>query len=238
MRKVFFGFILFPIVSSFLNLANVLTISRRDVIGQITSANLVKLAMPQSEDEDSSEITQSHEKSSMVDPLTVAFYGAVTEESCLQLTESLKGLNVKAKQIRTSYPEFSPRIKLHIQSGGGSLMPTFYVCDVIKKMETPVDIYIDGFAASSASLMAVCGKKRYMTKHSCMLIHQLKSAASGKFNEMKDEMNNLNFFMSNVKDIYFENTNLDENTLQHLLESDLWLDADTCLKYGLVDEII
>ena len=59
-----------------------------------------------------------------------------------------------------------------MQSMGGELMPTFYVCDTIKNLETPVHVYIDGYVASAASAIAVCGDKRYMTKHSSMLIHQ------------------------------------------------------------------
>ena len=67
-------------------------------------------------------------------------------------------------------------------------MPTFYICDLIQNMDTPVHVYIDGYVASAASVIAVCGEKRFMTKHSSILIHQLKSSSAGKFNEMKDEM--------------------------------------------------
>ena len=86
--------------------------------------------------------------------------------------------------------------------------------------------------------MSVCGNKRYMTKNSAMLVHQLTGATSGKFNEIKDEMTNLNFFMNKVKNIYLENTKLNSSVLDDLLSSDIWLDAQTCLEYGLVDEII
>ena len=174
----------------------------------------------------------------IVEPLTLHFYGPVTEESCFQLTFALEDLNKRAKHQKVIYPDLNPCISLHIQSGGGSLMPTFYVCDVIKRIETPVNIYVDGFAASAASLITVCGDNRYMTKNSAMLIHQLTGATSGKFNELKDEMTNLNFFMNKVRNIYLENTKLNSSVLDNLLSSDVWLDAETCLAYGLIDKII
>jgi ATP-dependent protease ClpP protease subunit len=170
-------------------------------------------------------------------PLILNFYSPVTIESCMALTSYLKQLDVKSKQLHIQYGKVFP-INLHIQSGGGMLMPTFYVCDVIHNMDTPVHVYIDGFVASAASLIAVSGKKRYMTKHSFMLIHQLQSQSSGRLNEMKDEITNLDFFMRNAKDIYYQNSNITKEVLEKLLLDELWIDAQECLKYDLIDEII
>lgn len=170
-------------------------------------------------------------------PLTINFYSPITTESCMALTNYLKQLDVKSKQLQIQYGTVFP-IKLHIQSGGGMLMPTFYVCDVIRSLDTPVHVYIDGYVASAASLIAVSGARRYMTQHSFMLIHQLQSQSSGRLNEMKDEIANLDFFMSNAKDIYFHNSNISEEVLGRLLSDELWIDAQECLQYNLIDEII
>lgn len=206
-------------------------LNRRQIIASIGGIGS-SLAIPVKADEEN---VNTHV---VIEPLALHFYGPVTEESCFQLTFALQDLNRKAKHQKVIYPELEPSISLHIQSGGGSLMPTFYVCDIIKNIETPVNVYVDGYAASAASLITVCGKNRYMTKNSAMLIHQLTGATSGKFNELKDEMTNLNFFMNKVKNIYLENTKLNSSILDNLLASDVWLDADTCLAYGLIDKII
>ena len=44
--------------------------------------------------------------------------------------------------------------------------------------------------------------------------------------------------MSIIRKLYLEYTHLDEATLNALLQKDLWLDSQTCLEYGLVDEIL
>ena len=170
-------------------------------------------------------------------PLDINFYTPVTIESCMVLTNYLKELDVKSKQLQIQYGEIFP-IHLHIQSGGGMLMPTFYVCDVIKGLDTPVHVYIDGYVASAASLIAVSGAKRYMSEHSFMLIHQLQSQSSGRLDEMKDEITNLDFFMKNVDDIYMKNSNISKSLLDKLLSNELWIDSKECLKYNLIDEII
>ena len=170
-------------------------------------------------------------------PLMINFYSQVTAETCIVLTTMLRKMDAKSKELEQIYG-FRIPIKLHIQSLGGELMPSFYVCDLIQNLETPVHTYVDGYAASAASLIAICGEKRFMTKHSSILIHQLKSSSAGKFNEMRDEMSNLNSFMNNLKDIYLEHSNIDEAELEKLFLSDIWLSSTKCLSLGLVDEII
>ena len=170
-------------------------------------------------------------------PLTINFYSSVSTESCMVLATMLKKMDIKAKELEIQYNYRFP-IKLHMQSLGGELMPSFYICDLIKNIETPIHIYIDGYVASAAASIAVCGDKRFMTQHSSVLIHQLKSSSTGKFNEMKEEMSNLNLFMNNLRDIFLKNTKLSEDELETLLFSDIWLPAEKCIEYGIVDEII
>ena len=170
-------------------------------------------------------------------PLTITFYSDISTQSCVSLTQAIKSMHQQSKELEIIYSTRLP-IKLHMQSLGGELMPSFYVCDLIQSIDTPIHIYIDGYVASAASLISVCGDKRYITPHSTMLIHQLKSSSTGKFNEMKDELNNLNFFMNNLKDIYLDHSRMKENELDELLKTDLWLPAKKCLSLGLVDEII
>ena len=168
----------------------------------------------------------------------IYFYAPVTQRSCFELKNKLMDLDMKSKIFQVQYKIEPPPIHLHIQSEGGSLYHTLYIIDLIRKMETPVYTYVDGFAASAASLMSVVGAKRYMTDNSLILIHQLSGSESGKYNEMQDQMSNMSILMSIIRKIYLENTKLDEATLNALLQNDLWLDSKTCLEYGLVDEII
>ena len=172
-----------------------------------------------------------------IKPLTIRFYSPVTSESCTQLVEALNQMDLQSKQVEALYGYKFP-IKLHIQSLGGELMPSFYVCDLIQSLDTPVHTYIDGYVASAASLMAICGEKRYMTQNSCMLVHQLKAHTSGKLSDMKQELDNLNHFMRCLKNIYIKNSNIQSNELEALLMSDIWLSSEKCLQLGFVDEII
>ena len=169
----------------------------------------------------------------------IYFYGAVSESSTLQLKTKLEDLNTQLQTMAIHYNiEPPPPIHLHIQSYGGSLLHTFYIMDVIKLLKTPVYTYIDGFAASAATLMSVCGKRRFMTESSVMLVHQLSSGASGKFEELKNEYSNLVEFMEIIKKTYLNYGNISSENLNELLKQDLWLNSAKSLEYGFIDEII
>ena len=110
--------------------------------------------------------------------------------------------------------------------------------DEIRKSKVHITSIIDGCAASAATLMSIAADKRLMNKHAYMLIHQLSSGMWGKYREMKDEIENVDNMMKTIRDVYLEYTKIPKKKLNEILDHDLWLDAETCLKYGLVDEII
>lgn len=168
----------------------------------------------------------------------IYFYGPVTQRSCFELKNKINELDTKSSLMQIQLHIDPPPIHLHIQSNGGSLFHTLYIIDLIKSINTPVYTYIDGFAASAATLISVVGKKRFITKNSLMLIHQLSGSDSGKFDELEEQLTNMKVLMTIIRNTYLNNTNINPVLLNNLLKKDLWLDARTCLIYGLVDEII
>tara|TARA_Y100000991_G_C21966347_1_gene347050 strand:+ start:306 stop:1073 length:768 start_codon:yes stop_codon:yes gene_type:complete len=168
----------------------------------------------------------------------IYFYSPITKSSCFELEKNILNLNHKSIMLKNEYDKDPEPINLHIQSSGGSLLHSIYIIDLIQSIETPVYTYIDGFAASAATLISVVGKKRYMTKNSLMLIHQLSGGMNGKFFEMKDENENIDALMNFIIKTYLENTKIKEEQLQDILKRDIWLNSSFCLKNRLVDEII
>ena len=172
----------------------------------------------------------------------ISLYGKISEKSCFQLGMLLRKaegeLLGKLEEENSTTTTSNPRINLHLQSYGGSLMPAFYICDLIKSMSFPVDTYVDGYAASAASIISVCGEKRYMTRNSMMMIHQLSGGVSGKFYEMQDDLQNSQTMMDLLGNIYLKHTNITKEMLGAYLQKDIWWNSTTCLELGLVDYIV
>ena len=128
-------------------------------------------------------------------------------------------------------------IYLHIHSDGGSILAAFAVIDAIKKSRVPVYSVIEGSVASAGTLISVVCSKRFMTPNAYMLIHQLSSVCWGKMSEIEDEFKHLTELTEHIQRIYREYTKIPKKQLNELLKHDLWLNSDTSLKYGLVDEL-
>ena len=72
-----------------------------------------------------------------------------------------------------------------------------------------------------------------------MLVHELKMSNDySKYREIKDYAANADTLMQIIKDIYMEYSNINETTLNYLLEHDLWLNSRQCYDYGFVDILI
>jgi ATP-dependent protease ClpP protease subunit len=127
---------------------------------------------------------------------------------------------------------------IHINSYGGSVFAGLAAVDYIRKSETPITSVIDGCAASAATMMSIVANHRLIHENSFMLIHQLSSGMWGKYEELQDDMKNNDLLMKTIKSLYQEHTKIPKTKLSQILKHDLWFDAKTCLKYGLVDDII
>lgn len=168
----------------------------------------------------------------------IYFYSEVTRGKNLALNKSITELSNYYQAVGISLNTPPAELYLHINSYGGSVFAGLSSVDYILNCKVPVTTIIDGCAASAATLMSVVGKRRLMHKHAYMLIHQLSSGMWGKYEDLKDDMENCDNFMKTIKDIYEEHTNIPKKELDKILKHDLWWDAETCLKYGLIDEII
>ena len=171
----------------------------------------------------------------------IYFYASVEERQVLNLTKEIKVLETRFLYEKISRnQEFASPINLHILSGGGESIAGLAAMDTIISCKVPINTIIDGYCASAATFMSIVGKKRYMRKNAFMLIHQMSSSNDSlvKYYEKKDEMQNLDLFMNIFRNIYKKYTKIPPKKLNEILKHDLYWNAETCLKYGLIDEIL
>ena len=169
----------------------------------------------------------------------IYFYAEVSRTNNLTLNKKIVESGVKYSNVTNGLDLESPiPIEIHINSYGGSVFAGFSSVDYIMNSKLPVITVIDGCSASAATLMSVVGSHRQINKNAFMLIHQLSSGHWGNFEQLKDDMKNSELLMKRIRAIYEEHTKVPKRKLNQILKHDLWWDAQTCLKYGLVDEII
>jgi len=168
----------------------------------------------------------------------IYYYAGVNRDSVSELNKKLGELESRSLTLSNNLDIEPPTLKLFINSGGGSVVSGISSMDTILRTKVPVHTYVDGFAASAATFLSVVGEKRFMSRNSYMLIHQLSTNFWGKYSEFEDEKQNLDLMMTTIKNVYREYTQVPMKKLDEILKHDLMWDANLCLKYGLIDKII
>jgi ATP-dependent Clp protease, protease subunit len=168
----------------------------------------------------------------------IYFYSGVSRASASELNKKIDELQSKSLTIGHTLDIDYPPTKIFINSGGGGVTSGLSIMDTIKRSKVPVHTYIDGFCASAATFISVVGNKRYMSETSLMLVHQLSTTMWGTYENFEDEKKNLDLMMNIIKNIYDKYTKIPSKKLNEILKHDLFWDAKTCLKYGMIDEIV
>jgi ATP-dependent Clp protease protease subunit len=170
----------------------------------------------------------------------VLFYADVDEGSILELNRVLLQLDAKLQTIKCLGMDenYDPIIHLHVNTYGGSIFAAFAAIDTIRRLKSKIYTYVDGSVASAGTLLIAVGHRRFIGQYSHLLIHQLSSGVYGKFVEIEDEFFNCSNLMKLTKDFYKKYTKMPMKKLEEILKRDIWLNAQECLEYGIVDEIL
>lgn len=178
----------------------------------------------------STKITMNHNR--------IYFYSDVNRDSIHTLIECINKTKDKCLTMAKDFSITPPPIYLHIHSYGGSVFSALAAIDTIRNCEVPIYSIVEGCAASAATMMSVVASKRFITKNSKMLVHQLSSGMCGQMDDLEEEMENLQTLMTTIKQLYKDHAKIPDDKLDDILRHDVWWNADKCLSYGLVDKIM
>ena len=172
----------------------------------------------------------------------IYFKTDVSRESIDKLATEIDNINNKMCNMakKTTYGTFTPNpVYLHITTNGGDLLAGFFGYDKIKQSKVPIYTIIEGSVASAGSLLSMAGSTRYMTENSHLLIHQLRTGIIGTYEELVDEKNNCNQFMTRLVNLYHKNCNgkMSKTKIREILKRDIFWDVNTAIQNGLVDEV-
>lgn len=131
-------------------------------------------------------------------------------------------------------------INLHINSPGGSVFEGIAIYNMLKQNSAHINVYVDGLAASIASVIAMSGDTIFMPKNSMMMIHNPWTMAIGNAKELRKQADDLDQIAKSSVQTYLDKAGdkLDEDTLKQLLDDETWLTADEAVQYGLADEVL
>lgn len=131
----------------------------------------------------------------------------------------------------------SKNINVRINSPGGEVFAASAIYSMLKRHPANITVYIDGIAASAASVIAMAGNKVIMPENAMMMIHNPLTWTYGNANEMREVADLLDKVRETLVATYRDKTGMDDASIIELLDAETYLTASEALEYGFIDEI-
>lgn len=131
-------------------------------------------------------------------------------------------------------------INLHINSPGGDVFEGVAIYNMLKQSKAQIHVYVDGLAASIASVIAMAGDTIYMPANSMLMIHNPWTFGQGNADDFRKLADDMDKIAESMKTSYLSKSNgkIDEDTLSELMDQETWLTAKEAVDYGLADEVL
>ncbi len=131
-------------------------------------------------------------------------------------------------------------IYLYINSPGGSVLDGMAIYDTMQMIKPDVATICLGKAASMGAVLLSGGAKgkRYCTRNSTVLIHQVMGGIQGSASDIEITAQEILRLRERLNTILSENCDQPFDKISRDSDRDYWMDADTAVEYGIVDHVL
>lgn len=126
------------------------------------------------------------------------------------------------------------RIKVYINSVGGSVMDGYSIYSAILESKSKVDTYCMGIAASISAVIFQAGRKRYMADYGALMIH-LPFVPNEKKSK-RDEV--LDIMSSGITTMISTRCGMSEEAVMDAMSKTTWYDPKNTPDCGMWDEVL
>lgn len=129
-------------------------------------------------------------------------------------------------------------LDIRIMSPGGDVFQGIAIYNLIKQANVKKTIYVDGLAASIASIIMLAGDEIIMGEGSQVMWHKPFAIAIGNSTELMDLIDQLDRIENDMVKIYKKATGLPESQIVNMLSQETWFNTDEAIDYGIADKVI
>lgn len=157
-----------------------------------------------------------------------------------QIGESFWGGGTSAKQFAEQLKaiEKVDSITLRINSPGGDVFEGAAMYDLIAQSSIPVDVVVDGLAASAAFTVAMAGRSISIGEAGMMMTHNARGMTFGTASDMKSTADLLDKISNQMAELYAKRSGMAVADVKALMDAETWMTPDECVAKGFASKII
>ena len=127
------------------------------------------------------------------------------------------------------------QIELRINSPGGDVFEGAAMLSLLKSQPAPINVYIDGLAASMASVLATVGDTTQISANGMIMIHDPSGGVFGTAEDMRKTADLMDKVKNTLVQNYVERTGMTAEEIMPLMASETWFTAQEALDANFVD---
>ena len=130
-------------------------------------------------------------------------------------------------------------IEVRINSNGGDVFAGIAIFNALRNCKGSVKIFVDGVAASMASVIALCGKHVEMSRYARLMIHRVSGVCYGNADDLQRCIDELDGIEETLCQMYAPKLGktAEEIRASYFDGRDHWITAQEALELGLINGI-
>ena len=128
-------------------------------------------------------------------------------------------------------------LNIYVNSGGGSVFGGLAIYNMLKRHKGYKTVYVDGIAASIASVIALAGDRVIVPSNAFIMIHKPSGVCFGNSDEMREYAEVLDKTQTNLMNVYKENLceGVDLSEIEEMVNNETWLNGEEASKYFKIE---
>jgi ATP-dependent protease ClpP protease subunit len=157
-----------------------------------------------------------------------------------EIGDSFWGGGVNPKQFAADLKALGDvkTLNVRLNSPGGDVFDGVTIYNQLAQHPAAVNVYIDGLAASIASVIAMAGEKICIADNAMMMIHNAWAGTVGDANDMRKMADILDKVNTNVAGTYSKRSGQSNSAVLKLMANETWMTGQEAVDEGFADEIM
>jgi ATP-dependent protease ClpP protease subunit len=166
-------------------------------------------------------------------------FRAQTRGAEIVIYDEIGAFGIPAKAFLDELKALGPiaELTLRINSPGGAVFDGVAIYNALRRHDARVTVWIDGIAASIASMIAMAGDVVVMPENAMLMLHDPSGLVMGTAADMRAMAEALDKMKAGMVAAYRDKSDRDDAEIEALMAAETWLSAQEAVELGLADRV-
>lgn len=160
----------------------------------------------------------------------IHIYGEIADEKWFE--EDVTPVEVKRMVHSLKGAE---SINMYVNSPGGGVFAGMTIFNMLSRLPQRIIAYVDGLAASIASVITLAADIIYIPETAMMMVHNPSGVAMGDSEEMRKTADLLDNVKNMIMTVYNEKTRLSIKKIGKMMDNETWMSGQEAVDLGFAD---